>query len=155
MLRIDDGHTLKTVIPAIEATTGAEIMRAIADAGYRGHGAPAPYDIRIYTSGQKRRMTPAIKRLMRRRSAVEPVIGHLKSDHRMNAATSPVLRATLPTPCSLPPATTTAASSPGSRFGLPSSSSRSARAKNISQPDNPVVHRRLVAVNSPDAAKKI
>ena len=79
-----DGHTLKTVIPAIEATTGAEIRRAIADAGYRGHGAPAPYDIRIYTSGQKRRMTPAIKRLMRRRSAVEPVIGHLKSDHRMN-----------------------------------------------------------------------
>ena len=71
-----DGHTLKTVIPAIEQTTGAEIKRAIADTGYRGHGAPAPYDSRIYTSGQKRRMTPAIKRLMRRRSAVEPVIGH-------------------------------------------------------------------------------
>ena len=79
-----DGHTLKTVIPAIEATTGAELKRIIADAGYRGHGASPPYDIRIYTSGQKRRMTPAIKRLMRRRSAVEPVIGHLKSDHRMD-----------------------------------------------------------------------
>jgi IS5 family transposase len=79
-----DGHTLKDVIPATEATTGAEIMRIVADAGYRGHGAPAPYDIRVYTAGQKRRMTDAIKRKMRRRSAVEPVIGHLKAEHRMN-----------------------------------------------------------------------
>jgi IS5 family transposase len=29
-------------------------------------------------------MTPAIKREMRRRSAVEPVIGHIKNGHRMN-----------------------------------------------------------------------
>jgi IS5 family transposase len=36
-----------------------------------------------YTSKQKRRVTPAIKREMRRRSAVEPVIGHLKDEHRM------------------------------------------------------------------------
>jgi IS5 family transposase len=28
-------------------------------------------------------MTPKIKRELRRRSAVEPVIGHLKSEHRM------------------------------------------------------------------------
>jgi IS5 family transposase len=28
-------------------------------------------------------MTPAIKREMRRRSAIEPVIGHIKSEHRM------------------------------------------------------------------------
>ena len=29
-------------------------------------------------------MTDAIKRTMRRRAAVEPVIGHMKCDHRMN-----------------------------------------------------------------------
>ncbi len=29
-------------------------------------------------------MTPQIKRQMRRRSAVEPVIGHLKAEHRMS-----------------------------------------------------------------------
>ena len=78
-----DGHTLATVLSAVETTTGAEVMRIIADAGYRGHGAPAPYDMRVYTVGQKRRMTPEIKRRMRRRSAVEPVIGHLKAEHRM------------------------------------------------------------------------
>ena len=32
---------------------------------------------------QMRRMTETIKRKMRRRSAVEPVIGHLKAEHRM------------------------------------------------------------------------
>ena len=36
------------------------------------------------TAGQKRRVTPAIKRQMRTRSAVEPVIGHIKAEHRMN-----------------------------------------------------------------------
>ena len=79
-----DGHTLSTVIPHVEAIVGNEIMRIIADKGYRGHGAPAPYDLRVYVSEQKRGVTPAIKRELRRRAAVEPVIGHLKSDHRMN-----------------------------------------------------------------------
>ena len=35
------------------------------------------------TSGQKRRLTPQIKRELRRRAAIEPVIGHLKAEHRM------------------------------------------------------------------------
>jgi transposase, IS5 family len=38
----------------------------------------------IFTSGQKRRMTPAVKHEMKRRAAVEPVIGHIKNDHRMD-----------------------------------------------------------------------
>ena len=67
----------------MEALIGNTIERLIADKGYRGHNAPADYKFRIFTSGQKRRMTPTIKREMRRRSAVEPVIGHLKSEHRM------------------------------------------------------------------------
>ncbi|MGY3362777.1 hypothetical protein ACVWZK_009440 [Bradyrhizobium sp. GM0.4] len=48
-----------------------------------GHNAPPDYRFRVFTSGQKRRVTPKIKRELRRRSAVEPVIGHLKSEHRM------------------------------------------------------------------------
>ena len=79
-----DGHTLSAVIPHIENIVGNEIKRIIADKGYRGHGAPAPYDMRVYVSEQKRGVTPAIKRELRRRAAVEPVIGHMKSDHRMD-----------------------------------------------------------------------
>jgi len=78
-----DGHTLATVIPEMEALTGNTIERVIADKGYRGHNAPPDYKFRVFIAGQKRRMTPTIKREMRRRSAVEPVIGHLKSEHRM------------------------------------------------------------------------
>jgi IS5 family transposase len=79
-----DGHTLSAVIPHVEGIVGNEIKRIIADKGYRGHGLPAPYDMRVFVSQQNRGVTPAIKRELKRRSAVEPVIGHLKSDHRMD-----------------------------------------------------------------------
>ena len=79
-----DGHTLATVIPDMEETIGNEIERILADAGYRGHNAPQSHKFRVFTAGQKRRVTPAIKRQMRRRSAIEPVIGHIKAEHRMN-----------------------------------------------------------------------
>src|SRR3954471_12258965 len=78
-----DGHTLSTVMPAIEATIGAELDRVVTDAGYRGHHAPKEKRFRVYVAGQKRGLTAAIKRALRRRAAVEPVIGHLKSEHRM------------------------------------------------------------------------
>jgi IS5 family transposase len=79
-----DGHTLAQVIPAIEQLVGNTVERLHADAGYRGHNAPPEYKFKIYTSKQKRRVTPQIKREMKRRAAVEPVIGHLKEDHRMD-----------------------------------------------------------------------
>jgi IS5 family transposase len=79
-----DGHTLARIIPAMEQLIGNTIERLHADAGYRGHNAPPEYKFKIYTSKQKRRVTPQIKREMRRRSAVEPVIGHLKAEHRMD-----------------------------------------------------------------------
>src|SRR3546814_6964054 len=60
------------------------LSRIVADAGYRGHNAPEGYKLKIYTSGQKRGVTQTIKRELKRRSAVEPVIGHLKADHRMD-----------------------------------------------------------------------
>lgn len=79
-----DGHTLATIIPAIEASTGGGVLRALVDRGYRGHNASPTHQFRVYIQGQKRRVTTAIKRELKRRSAVEPVIGHLKNDHRMN-----------------------------------------------------------------------
>jgi IS5 family transposase len=79
-----DGHTLAAVIPDMEKTIGNEIGRILADAGYRGHNAPESHKFRVFTAGQKRRVTPAIKRQMRRRSAIEPVIGHIKAEHRMS-----------------------------------------------------------------------
>jgi transposase, IS5 family len=78
-----DGHTLATVIPEMEKQIGATIERVVADRGYRGHNAPPEHRFKVYVSGQKRRVTERIKRELKRRSAVEPVIGHLKADHRL------------------------------------------------------------------------
>jgi transposase, IS5 family len=79
-----DGHTLATVIPDLERTIGVTLRRIVADRGYRGHNAPPESKFRVYIAGQKRRMTGQIKRELRRRAAVEPVIGHLKAEHRMD-----------------------------------------------------------------------
>jgi transposase, IS5 family len=78
-----DGHTLGVVLPEMEAQIGASLERIVVDRGYRGHDAPPEHKLKVYISGQKRRVTEAIKRDLRRRSAVEPCIGHLKSEHRM------------------------------------------------------------------------
>ena len=73
-----DGHTLRAVIEDTQKLTGCEIERAYVDKGYRGHDAPNPR--RVFISGQKRGVFGAIKRELRRRSAIEPVIGHMKAE---------------------------------------------------------------------------
>jgi transposase, IS5 family len=67
----------------MEALIGNVLDRCITDAGYRGHNAPPDHKFKVYTTGQKRRVTPQIKREFKRRAAIEPVIGHLKEHHRM------------------------------------------------------------------------
>lgn len=77
-----DGHTLGPAIADIERMTGIEVKRGHVDRGYRGHN--HPHKFRIWITGQVRRTTAVIKREMKRRAAVEPVIGHLKAEHRMD-----------------------------------------------------------------------
>ena len=76
-----DGHTLAPAVADIEAITGVEVQRIHVDKGYRGHNLPRK--TRVWITGQVRRVTRQIRREMRRRAAVEPVIGHLKAEHRM------------------------------------------------------------------------
>jgi IS5 family transposase len=78
-----DGHTLATVLPEIEAQIGAPLSRVVADRGYRGHSAPPDMRFKVYIAGQRRRVADAIKRELRRRPAIEPVIGHAKAEHGM------------------------------------------------------------------------
>ena len=71
------------MIPEIETQIGASLARIVADRGYRGHNASPDHKFKVYISGQRRRVTETIRRQLRRRSAVEPVIGHAKAEHRM------------------------------------------------------------------------
>jgi IS5 family transposase len=77
-----DGHTFRPVIADLERLTGVETRRIHVDKGYRGHS--HPHKFRVWISGQVRRVTAAIRREMKRRAAVEPVIGHVKAEHRMD-----------------------------------------------------------------------
>ncbi|HLZ05671.1 MAG TPA: IS5 family transposase [Bradyrhizobium sp.] len=73
-----DGHTLGAVIAATEQLTGRAVERVYVDKGYRGHKTEGP--CRVFISGQKRGVFGSIKRELRRRSAIEAAIGHMKTD---------------------------------------------------------------------------
>lgn len=75
-----DGHTLKDSLAHAEKLSSSKIERAFLDKGYKGHKIT---DKRIYISGQKRGMTASLKKLLKRRSAIEPHIGHLKQEGKM------------------------------------------------------------------------
>ena len=73
-----DGHTLKTALAQVRRLTGTRIDEAFVDKGYRGHDETAST---VYISGQKRGIkTQRLKRSLKRRQAIEPVIGHLKAN---------------------------------------------------------------------------
>ena len=77
-----DGHTLKEVIKELENRTGITTKRIFVDKGYVGHN--LENKIKVYRSGQKRGVNKQIKQEIKRRSAVEPIIGHLKNDHHLD-----------------------------------------------------------------------
>lgn len=73
-----DGHTLADQLKQTARITGVNAERVYVDRGYRGHDAPDKD--KVFISGQKGVPSPTIKRELKRRSAVEPVIGHMKDD---------------------------------------------------------------------------
>ena len=77
-----DGHTLAATLAATEDLTGVAVTDAYVDKGYRGHGYTGGAEVHIAGLGKKNTGRAEQKR-KRRRSAIEPKIGHLKSDHRM------------------------------------------------------------------------
>jgi IS5 family transposase len=76
-----DGHTLAAALDQVERMTGVAVARAYVDRGYRGHSLDHR---RVFISGQRRGITATIRRELRRRSAIEPLIGHMKTDGRLD-----------------------------------------------------------------------
>lgn len=80
-----DGHTLEGAIEQIESGTGWKPKEAYCDRGYRGHGYNGETKIHIVgPSKGSRKLSRTERKWRRRRSAVEPKIGHLKYDNRMD-----------------------------------------------------------------------
>ncbi len=82
-----DGHTLPEVLADIAARIGRRPQVAIVDQGYRGRKQIDGTKI-VSADGFKKKLTPyerrKLRKQLRRRAAIEPVIGHLKSDYRLS-----------------------------------------------------------------------
>lgn len=76
-----DGDTLAEQLEQVEILSGQRPATALVDLGYRGREVDG---VAIVHRGKAKTLTKAQRRWLRRRQAVEPVIGHLKADHRMD-----------------------------------------------------------------------
>jgi IS5 family transposase len=77
-----DGSTLKKSLKKSELLTEIKVETAVVDKGFRGKK-HHPKGVQVLVSGMKR-LPRRLKKLLRARSGIEPIIGHLKSEHRLN-----------------------------------------------------------------------
>jgi IS5 family transposase len=76
-----DGHTLRQALEQVAILTDKRPDLAVVDRGYRGH---AETRTRVLISGTRRGLTPKLIADLRRRSAIEAEIGHMKTDGRLS-----------------------------------------------------------------------
>ena len=74
-----DGHTLRPAIAQVEKITAVKPAEVFVDQGFKGKD-HHPEGVAVHISGS-RKVSQTLKRLLRRRAAIEPVIGHLKAEH--------------------------------------------------------------------------
>ena len=78
-----DGHTLKDSLNQVKQITGWQPLHAYCDRGYRG-AAKEITDTEVHLAGKKKKsMKASLWKWYARRSAIEPIFGHLKSDNRL------------------------------------------------------------------------
>lgn len=77
-----DGHTLSDTVAQATQMTGVDPERIYVDRGYRGHSYEGEASVML--SGHKRGLSSQMKRELKRRSAIEATIGHMKTDGRLD-----------------------------------------------------------------------
>jgi IS5 family transposase len=75
-----DGHTLHEALEQAEILSEVKPLMAFVDRGYRGVEVAG---VQIWKSGQRRGVTRGLKAMIKRRSAIEPTIGHMKNDGKL------------------------------------------------------------------------
>lgn len=79
-----DGHTLDQTRESVRRVTDMDLKHVQVDKGYRGHNYRGDAEIRIVDNRKIKKQTRSVRGWFKRRSAIEPVIGHMKSDNRLN-----------------------------------------------------------------------
>ena len=83
-----DGHTIEPALEQTQRLLGKAPKQVAVDRGYRGRKKigetqiliPTPFNNKTQSKYQQKKLKQAHKK----RAAIEPIIGHLKSDHRLN-----------------------------------------------------------------------
>lgn len=79
-----DGHTLAESLFQMKRLSGRYPQEAYCDKGYRGTKSREGVDCEIFIPGARNsKRSRTVRKFMKRRNAIEPIIGHLKSDHGM------------------------------------------------------------------------
>lgn len=76
-----DGHTLHEALEQAAILSDVKPQMAFVDRGYRGVEVDG---VQIWRSGQRRGVGRGLKAMIKRRSAIEPTIGHMKSDGKLD-----------------------------------------------------------------------
>jgi transposase, IS5 family len=82
-----DGHTLPEVLLQLKRLMKYEPAVALCDRGYKGKSKINNTQIlrpNSKTKGAEGKLQELMRKRFRKRAGIEPVIGHLKSDHRLN-----------------------------------------------------------------------
>ena len=78
-----DGHTLKSSIEQAEEITSWKAKNVNVDLGYRGHDYDGQAEVHIVNRLTMKKKAKSLIKWLKRRSAIEPIFGHLKSDNRL------------------------------------------------------------------------
>lgn len=76
-----DGHTLDQTVQEVRKIVEEPLQKVFVDLGYRGSNFSEKS--KIYTPYTKKKLSKDDKKMQKRRSAIEPIIGHLKNFGRM------------------------------------------------------------------------
>lgn len=82
-----DGHTLESTLEQVQRLTEKAPQKAKVDRGYRGKKQIGETEILIPSPPKKKLSYYQRKKLSeahKKRAAIEPIIGHIKADHRLN-----------------------------------------------------------------------
>jgi len=79
-----DGHTLSQTLDNVAKHLPIVPDHVYVDLGYRGHDYCGPAQIQIVSPQKMKKATRAVRRWLKRRSAIEPIFGHIKADNRMD-----------------------------------------------------------------------
>ncbi|BCF97815.1 IS5 family transposase (plasmid) [Paraburkholderia sp. PGU19] len=76
-----DGHTLAEALEQAAILSDVTPEIAVVDRGYKGVDIEG---VKIYHPGLRRGITRGLRAMIRRRSAIEPAIGHMKTDGKLD-----------------------------------------------------------------------